>query len=91
MSDILRLDIASVTLFLNLYKTIGEISSVYRSGTLNTNTVNSKFHLIQIFSQIVFGTLLSFYVLNAQLIQISLISKQNLADEWLRINRVQPV
>ena len=62
MSDILRVDIASVTLFLNLYETIGEISSVYRSGTLNTNTVNSKFHLIQIFGQIVFATLLSFYV-----------------------------
>ena len=31
------------------------------------------------------------YVGNTLLIQISLISKQNLADEWLRINRVRSV
>ena len=34
----------------------------YRSGTVNSNTVNSKFHLIQIFGEIVFATLLIFNV-----------------------------
>ena len=32
-----------------------------------------------------------FYVQNARLIQISLILKQNLANEWLRINPARPV
>ena len=35
--------------------------SLYRSGTLNSNTVNSKFHLIRSFFQIL-ATILSFHV-----------------------------
>ena len=34
---------------------------VYRSGTLNSNTVNSKFHLIRSFFEIL-ATILSFHV-----------------------------
>ena len=39
----------------------------YRSGTVNSNTVNSKFHLIQSFFEI-FDRFLSFHVYNAQFI-----------------------
>ena len=35
----------------------------YRSGTVNSNTVNSKFHLIQSFFDI-FARFLSFHVKN---------------------------
>ena len=35
--------------------------SVYRSGTVNSNTVNSKFHLIRSFFEI-FATFLLFHV-----------------------------
>ena len=35
--------------------------SIYRLGTVNSNTVNSKFHLIQSFFEI-FATFLSFHV-----------------------------
>ena len=35
--------------------------SIYRSGTLNSNTVNSKFHLIRSFFEI-FARFLSFHV-----------------------------
>ena len=42
----------------------------YRSGTVNSNTVNSKFHLIRSFFEI-FARFLSFHVYNAQLIQSS--------------------
>ena len=41
--------------------------SLYRSGTLNLNTVNSKFHLIRSFFEI-FARFLSFHVKNARLI-----------------------
>ena len=34
----------------------------YRLGSLNSNTVNSNFHLIQIFGQIIFTTPFSSYV-----------------------------
>ena len=37
------------------------ISSLYRSGMLNSNTVNSKFHLIQSFCEI-FARFLLFHV-----------------------------
>ena len=36
-------------------------STQYRSGTVNSNTVNSKFHLIQSFCEI-FARFLSFHV-----------------------------
>ena len=36
-------------------------NSMYRSGTLNSNTVNSKFHLIRSFFEI-FARFLSFHV-----------------------------
>ena len=52
--------------------------------------VYSKFYLIQIFGHSIFSTLLSPYVWNVLLIRIPLNSKENLADEWLRINRAQP-
>ena len=60
-------------------------------GTVNSNMAYSKFHLIQNFCHIIFSMLLSSYVWNALLIRISLISKENSADEWVRINRAQPV
>ena len=44
----------------------------YRSGTVNSNTVNSKFHLIRSFFEIL-ARILSFHVENAQLIQTRLI------------------
>ena len=47
-------------------------SANYRSGTVNSNTVNSKFHLIRSFFEI-FARFLSFHVENAWLIQIWLI------------------
>ena len=37
------------------------LSPNYRSGTVNSNTVNSKFHLIRSFFEI-FATFLSFHV-----------------------------
>ena len=40
----------------------------YRSGTVNSNTVNSKFHLIRSFFEI-FARFLSFHVKNARLIR----------------------
>ena len=40
---------------------------LYRSGTVNSNTVNSKFHLMRSFFEI-FARFLSFHVFNAQLI-----------------------
>ena len=40
---------------------IGFNIPLYRSGTLNSNTVNSKFHLIRSFFEI-FARLLSFHV-----------------------------
>ena len=42
-------------------KWIYVVKSNYRSGTVNSNTVNSKFHLIRSFSQI-FARFLSFHV-----------------------------
>ena len=42
---------------------ISLIFNHYRSGMLNSNTVNSKFHLIQMFGQIVFATLFIFLCL----------------------------
>ena len=44
----------------------------YRSGTVNSNMANSKFHFIQSFCEI-FARFLSFHVQNAQLIQTQLI------------------
>ena len=44
----------------------------YRSGTANSNTVNSKFHLIRSLDQ-VFARFLSFHVLHALLIRTRLI------------------
>ena len=44
----------------------------YRSGTVNSNTVNLKFHLIRSFFEI-FARFLSFHVYNAWLIQTQLI------------------
>ena len=40
---------------------IATIITYYRSGTVNSNTVNSKFHLIRSFSEI-FARFLSFHV-----------------------------
>ena len=40
---------------------IAPLKSHYRSGTLNSNTVNSKFHLIRSFFEIL-ATILSFHV-----------------------------
>ena len=37
------------------------LSLLYRSGTINSNTVNSKFHLIRSFFEIL-GRILSFHV-----------------------------
>ena len=45
-----------------------ELQTYYRSGTVNLNTVNSKFHLIRSFFEI-FARFLLFHVLNARLIQ----------------------
>ena len=45
---------------------------MYRSGMLNSNTVNLKFHLIRSFFEI-FARFLSFHVKNAQLIRTQLI------------------
>ena len=53
----------------------------YRSSTVNSNMVYSKFHLIQIFGHIIFSTLLSSYVSNALLIRIPLNSKENIVDK----------
>ena len=44
----------------------------YRSDTVNSNTVNSKFHLIRSFFEI-FARFLSFHVYNAWLIRTQLI------------------
>ena len=44
----------------------------YRSGTVNSNTVNSKFHLIRNFFEI-FARFLLFHVYNARLIWTGLI------------------
>ena len=41
---------------------IKKITKTYRSGTLNSNTVKSKFHLIRSFFQIL-ARILSFHVL----------------------------
>ena len=46
--------------------------TLYRSGTANWNTVNSKFHLIRSFNQD-FARFLSFHVENAWLIRTRLI------------------
>ena len=56
----------------------------YRLDTVNSNMVNSKFHFLD-------PTLLSSYGYNALLIRIPPISKGNLADEWVRINRSRSV
>ena len=48
------------------------LKSLYRLGTVNSNTVNSKFHLIRSFFEIL-ARMLSFHVSNAQLIQTWLI------------------
>ena len=45
---------------------------IYRSGTVNSNVVNSKFHLIRSFCEI-FARFLSFHVYNAWLFQTQLI------------------
>ena len=50
----------------------GNILVHYRSGTVNSNTVNSKFHLIRSFFEI-FARFLSFQVENARLIRTWLI------------------
>ena len=63
----------------------------YRSGPVNSNTVNSKLLLNSKFFLEFFARLLPFHVKNELLIRISLNSKQNVADEWLRINRTRPV
>ena len=46
-------------------------TSYYRSGMVNSNTVNSKFHLIRIFYEVSVNIFLSFHVENALLIRIS--------------------
>ena len=60
--ELLWLELSGVFLHCCVAKT------VYRSGTANSNTVNSKFHLIRSLDQD-FARLLSFHVLNAQLIE----------------------
>ena len=52
---LLSLDFKDVKEILDLYKCI------YRSGTVNSNTVNSKFHLIRSFCEI-FARFLLFHV-----------------------------
>ena len=49
------------------------------SGTVKSNMVNLKFHLIQSFCEMFFYHFI--FLLG---------SEQNLADEWLRINRAWP-
>ena len=41
------------------FKELADVEGYYRSGPVNSNTVNSKFHLIQTFLKI-FATFLSF-------------------------------
>ena len=48
------------------------INCIYRSGTVNSNTITSKFHLIRTCFEI-FARFLSFHVQNAWLIQTWLI------------------
>ena len=48
------------------------VETTYRSGTVNSNMVNSKFHLIWNFCEI-FTRFLSFHVYNVWLIQAQLI------------------
>ena len=48
------------------------IHQYYRSGTVNSNTVNSKFHLIRSYCEYL-ATILSFHVQNARLIRTQLI------------------
>ena len=50
----------------------GVCMGVYRSGTVNSNTVNSKFHLIRSLFEI-FARFLSFHVSNEWLIRTRLI------------------
>ena len=65
--------------------------NIYRSGTVNSNTVNSEFHLIQIFGQIFFSHILIILWLKCTVNSNSIYFKGNLADEWLRNNRAWPV
>ena len=46
---------------MNINDTLVAMFQLYRSGTLNSNTVNSKFHLIRSFFEI-FARFLSFHV-----------------------------
>ena len=64
----------------------------YRSRTVNSNTVNSKFHLIRSYCEICFYNFPNIpclkYTVNSN---FHLIRSKTIADEWLRINRSRPV
>ena len=71
----LMLHLLDIIIYENIYRSILRSSGShfkYRSGTVNSNTVNSKFHLIRSFFEI-FARFLLFHVKNAQLIQTQLI------------------
>ena len=65
-------DYSSITKFTRMSISIFYLIINYRSGTLNSNTVNSKLHLIRSFFEI-FARFLSFHVKNAWLIRTWLI------------------
>ena len=53
-------------------KVYNVFSAIYSSGIINSNMINSKFHLIQSFFEI-FAKLQLFHVQNAQLIKTRVI------------------
>ena len=68
--NFILIDIQILLIFLNHFKNIKKFlidshvkasGRIYRLGTVNSNTVNSKFHLIQSFFEI-FARFLSFHV-----------------------------
>ena len=66
---------ATEKIFLGLFSILGIIQNTvanYRSGTVNTNTVNSKFHLIRSYCEYS-ARILSLHVKNAWLIRTRLI------------------
>ena len=63
----------------------------YRFASVISNTVNSNLILIRTFSIQFAARLLSFNVEDKWSIRVPLNLKENLANEWPRISRVQPV
>ena len=66
--------------------------NLHRSGTVNSNTVNLKFHLIWSYCEIFFYNFPNISCLKCTVnSNFHLIRSKNLADEWLRIIRSRPV